>query len=235
MAMTESTQTTKKPITVRLLMWDISSSLADRVFALSNLILVVGAALVLIGTIGAVVLSGVREQFSNERISANEKSTVEAIAETEIAKKGAAEANARAAEANLELARMKAPRILTAEQQQRLITKINSWAGQSASFNVVGEQEAVTLMQLIRGNLASAGWTLAPSQMGDIEIDGAGVAYGTGVEIQVAPSVARGTKAAGAANALAQALLVEGIAAAATVNPQLKNTDAINVLVGKKP
>lgn len=94
-------------------MWEITSSLADRLFAFSNVILVAGAAAVFIGTMGSILMSGVREQFSNERISANERATAAAVAESDIAKKGAAEANARAAEAQLkleELRRLAGPR-----------------------------------------------------------------------------------------------------------------------------
>jgi hypothetical protein len=102
MASTDSIKTIEKPRTVRLFMWDVSSSAADRLFAISNVVLIVGAAAVLIGTIGAIITSGIREQFSNERISANERAT--------------AEANARALSAELALAKFKAPRSLSANQ-----------------------------------------------------------------------------------------------------------------------
>lgn len=69
-------------------MWEITSPLADRLFTISNGVLILGAAMVFIGTIGAIVLSGVREQFSNARISENETQTVQAIAESDTAKKG---------------------------------------------------------------------------------------------------------------------------------------------------
>ena len=62
---------------VRLLMWEITSPLADRLFTISNAVLILGAAMVFIGTIGAIVLSGVREQFSNARISENETQTAQ--------------------------------------------------------------------------------------------------------------------------------------------------------------
>jgi len=86
--------------------------------------------LFLIGTIGAIVLSGVREQFANERISANETATAQATAESDVAKRDAASGNRargasgkRAAEANLELARLKAPRSLNSDQQERVVSK----------------------------------------------------------------------------------------------------------------
>lgn len=165
---------------------------------------------------------------SRAAIAAADARAAKAHAEAERAK-------AEAAKASLELAKFKAPRTLSAEQQGRLAAAIRPWAGQQVSFSVTGEPEALTLMQVLRRALSSAGWVPIASQTGDIEMDGAGVVAATGVEIQVAPVSAKGTKAAGGANALARWLAVEGIAAQATSNPQLKSADAINVLVGKKP
>jgi hypothetical protein len=81
-------------------MWTLSSSMADRLFAISNAVLIIGAAAVLIGTIGSVVIAGVRERFSDERIASNEAETKRAIADSDVAKKGAEEARANAATAN---------------------------------------------------------------------------------------------------------------------------------------
>src|ERR1700730_4582251 len=105
--MTDDAPTRTHAATVRLLMWEIPSPLADRLFAVSNAVLIIGAAMVLIGTIGAIVLSGIREQFSNARLSDNETKTAQGIAESDTAKKGAAEANARALEAQLALEKFK--------------------------------------------------------------------------------------------------------------------------------
>jgi hypothetical protein len=146
-----------------------------------------------------------------------------------------AEANARALEAQVALEKFKAPRILTAEQQQNVVAAVKPWAGLSVSFSVTSEPESIALMQVVRRTLGSAGWVPIASQMGDLEIDGAGVATASGIEVQVHPLSARGTKLAGAAQALAQALMAADIAAIATANPQLKNESAVNVMVGKKP
>lgn len=89
-------------------MWDISSSWADFLFDLSNAVLVIGAAAVLIGTIGSIKMAGIREQFSNERIAANEASAARAIADSDIAKAQASDAIARQKEAELQLERLRA-------------------------------------------------------------------------------------------------------------------------------
>jgi hypothetical protein len=114
------------PKTVRLFMWEISLPLADRLFTLSNAVLIIGAAMVLIGTIGAIVLSGVREQFSNARISDNETKTALAVAESDTAKQGAAEANARALEAQLALTKYRSGRSLLPEQHKILFEALKA-------------------------------------------------------------------------------------------------------------
>lgn len=111
---------------MRLLMWEISSSLADRLFAISNLVLILGAAMVLAGTIGAIMLSSVREQFSDARLADNETKTAQATAESDIAKKDSAEANARALEAQLALEKYRAGRSLIPEQRATLLQALKA-------------------------------------------------------------------------------------------------------------
>jgi hypothetical protein len=100
--------------TVNWFMWRISSVTADLLFSLFNWLLVFSALAVFVGTIGAVTLSGVRELFTNGRISANERATIEAKAELANATLGIAKAqvdtaasNAVAAKAELETERLK--------------------------------------------------------------------------------------------------------------------------------
>jgi hypothetical protein len=148
------------PKTLKLFMWEITSPLADRLFTLSNAVLIIGAAMVLIGTIGAIVLSGVREQFSNARISDNETKTALAIAESDTAKKGAADANARALEAQLTLAKSRAPRTLTIEQQTTISEKVRAFAGIRFDATVIRDDpETVHLLDAITPVLEAAGWT----------------------------------------------------------------------------
>jgi hypothetical protein len=140
-------------------MWEISSPLADRLFAVSNAALIIGAAMVLIGTIGAIVLSGIREQFSNARLSDNETKTAQAIAESDTAKKGAAEANARALEAQLALEKFKAPRVLTDEEVQAIAKKLKPFSGQEFQIITYWEmQEPLAFANQIYAALDLAGW-----------------------------------------------------------------------------
>jgi multidrug efflux pump subunit AcrA (membrane-fusion protein) len=83
---------------------EISQSFADTVFKYSNLLLIVGTAIVLIATIGAIISSRIRERFSDERISKNEALTEKAKAQTALANESAAKANKGAAQSNLRTA-----------------------------------------------------------------------------------------------------------------------------------
>lgn len=98
-------------------MWNVTSSMADFLFCVSNGILILGAALVLCGTIGSIIIGGVREQFSNERISENEK-------ETSRANESAAKANERATKAELELEQYRVGRSLLEKQRAVLLERL---------------------------------------------------------------------------------------------------------------
>ncbi|WP_283742849.1 hypothetical protein [Sideroxydans sp. CL21] len=67
-------------------MYSITSQAADFIYTWSNVLLVLGATLALIGTAGVFWSGGVREKFADERISANEAETAKAKAETAQAK-----------------------------------------------------------------------------------------------------------------------------------------------------
>lgn len=63
-------------------MFSITAQVADTIYTWSNLLLVLGATLALIGTAGVFWSGGVREKFADERIAANEAETSKAKAET---------------------------------------------------------------------------------------------------------------------------------------------------------
>jgi hypothetical protein len=252
MANTESAQTAKNPTTIRLFMCDISSSLADRLFALSNVVLITGASAVLIGTIGAIVMSGVREQFANERMSANETATAQAIAESDVAKRDAAAATERAAlaeqraaEANLELARLKTPRSLSPDQQRRVASKLRPFAPTRFDVSViVGDPEAIALLVQIAATLETAGWVWIEwnhptgpfmtvySLAGKPNVGQEGAS--TSVRVEVHADHLPEFRAA--ASQLIAALTAEGIVVIdATAGDDVPNHDAVHIRIGKKP
>jgi hypothetical protein len=207
--------------------------IANAIYNAAYVALIIGALITVSGTVALFWSEGIRSRFADERISKNEAEVAQAQAEAAKAKAEAAEAGARAAEANLELEKLRAPRTLGTEQQKRLIAKLDPFLGQKFSFLVVADTEPINLMYMIETSLKAAGWERTPSQIGDIEIAGAGITYGTAVEIQMPPIGDSGIWER--AKLLAAALTSEGIVASAKLNPALKEVQVINVMVGKKP
>jgi hypothetical protein len=212
-------------------MWEISSPLADRLFTVSNVVLIIGATMVLIGTIGAIVLSGVREQFANARISENETKTAQAIAESDSAKTGAAEANARALEAQLALEKFKAPRALTDEQVQHIADELKLFAGQEFQIVTYWEmKEPLAFANRIYTPLDLAGWKYIKPERATFMLGGT-----EGVQVWRHPNADEGVQKA--ADALVAALTDADVAA---VILKLQNTanpidNKINLNVGTKP
>jgi hypothetical protein len=111
---------------------------------------------------------------------------------------------------------------------------LSPFAGQTFSFTVLGDTEPTDLMSMIETVLMSSGWVRVPSQIGDVETSGAGmIAGGVGVETQM--PLRGDPKAWECAKILASALTAEGIVSSAKLSPALKNPQAINIMIGKKP
>ena len=175
---------------------------------------------------------GVARDQANERI-ANLSTLSEAL------RKDTAEANARAAEAQLELAKFKEPRQLTSEQQARISGKLIGFAGQQYLLSVATDQDALRLVRILENVLTASKWVILPHPSGvklaDIDAGISGASE-EGVRIQVAPSRASDNDLLHKASVLADALNAEGIITAVARNAELEPTpDAIQIRVGAKP
>lgn len=225
-----------------LFMWPFSEMSLSAATALGNfanigliLSLVTGA----ISTVLIYTTSDVKERHwgvardqANERI-ANLSTLSEAL------RKDTAEANARAAEAQLELAKFKEPRQLTSEQQARISGKLIGFAGQQYLLSVATDQDALRLVRILEKVLTASKWVILPHPSGvklaDIDA-GISAASEEGVRIQVAPSRASDNDLLHKASVLADALNAEGIITAVARNAELEPTpDAIQIRVGAKP
>lgn len=154
-------------------MFDVSAEGANFWFDISNLVLLVGAVLVAVGTYGAIKFSGIKEKFADERISANETETKRAVAESDkanaalgIAQADIAKANVRIAEANARTAEAEAK---LAETRQKIdIRRLNEAAFAARLKGVApqpvlvshgrGDPEALILSMPIVGALERLGW-----------------------------------------------------------------------------
>lgn len=146
-------------------------------------------------------------------------------------------ATAEAAKANLELARLKEPRRLSTEQQNRVAARLRQFAGQKFDFNVYPESEPMALATMFDSMLKAAGWQRIPSRNGDIVVtvggETAGTAYLQGIEIFIGPDDDSSVRAL---TELASAVSANGIPVTPHKLDQLKGKpNAIMVAVGNKP
>ena len=102
-----------------------------------------------------------------------------------VSQEQAVKAEKESAQARLDLEKFKAPRTLTPKQRENLIAAIQRFSGQKFSLQVTDNPESLKFMQLLREALLSAGWVRSPSQVGDTELDGAGVTIDSGIKVGV--------------------------------------------------
>jgi hypothetical protein len=150
-----------------------------------------------------------------------------------------AEARERANEAELELAKIKTPRMLTTEAQRRVAAKLQRFAGQEFAGQVApGSDDARPLWETLAKALTAAGWVRVPPiglAVGDPPA-GVPLVPNSGVTAFVAAS--RANEFAPIAQLLAAALMAEGIIAgvSASAGPQMEQRPAVIVVeVGRKP
>ena len=163
---------------------------------------------------------------------------VELESQVAVAEARAAEANAVASRAQLELAKLKEPRTIAPEDQEKTIAALKEFAGQNFAFSVFGDPESLALLRTLDAMLKSAGWLRVRSQIGMIGIDAAGntagMSHNSGVSAFVGPD---NRDAVPALVALSKALTGSGISCEPNRTEQLrdKTPKAILINVGKKP
>jgi len=214
MEIAPSTHTDRKPNTQRLLMWYISPSMADALFSWANLVLIVGAAAVLIGTIGSIQMASVKEHFADLRISENERAT--------------AQANAEASTAQLELTKLKAPRSLTDAQVAEIREKLKAFGRQPFGMITYWNLDEPTKYTQRIGNdaLVAAGWQFIKAERFEALI---GVV--TGIEVQIADDAPDEYKSA--AKALTEALA--GVDPSTKLRSEPGYKTLIKIQIGMKP
>jgi hypothetical protein len=202
-----------------------------------------GYALVALGVIGviAVLLFADRKRPLRKRLAL--LSVAVLLAGLAFARFGEsallAEARERANEAELELAKIKTPRILTTEAQRRVAAKLQRFAGQEFAGQVApGSDDARPLWETLDKALTAAGWVRVPPIGLAVGDPPAGVPLlpNSGVTVFVAAS--RANEFAPIAQLLAAALMSEGIIAgvSASAGPQMEQRPAVMVVeIGRKP
>lgn len=164
-------------------LFDITQNNADILYGWFNISLIIGSVLALVGTIGAILMSGVRDRFADERFSKNEVEIAMADEKAATAQANAAKANERAEsirKINLELQKRLeaerierlrleasiAPRQLSEQQRTTLVRLLIASQPLQIHFTEIGDQEAGHYGRLILAALEDAGVKIAATHIG---------------------------------------------------------------------
>jgi hypothetical protein len=203
---------------------------------LSFWLVTAGAISASLGGVSAIMFRRYNHQLvalTEQRNTQEKQASDRAIADAGVRAK---EAEARAAEATLELAKFKAPRALTSEQQNEISAALKFFAGTPFDFSVQTDHESVALMAQIGAALENAGWkrqaSVATIVYTPIGKPPAAVVVYQGLQIGIAESRRNDFTPPTLAleNALMRAGLEVTAAAASNVGPE-----AIHIMVGSKP
>jgi hypothetical protein len=184
---------------------------------------------------GVLVGIGIAGEVIGDRLAAPREALVEKARETQLVQlqKDTADAQAIAAEANLALAKLRTPRTLTPEQQERIVSAMRPYFGQPFALSAAPDPEARELVKAIGASLLAAKWQ--PGMPREAILSGAvALATGRGVEIEWHSGCSQQTSDIG--TLLADVLKEQGIAA--TANPTDRTHLLVNVIgirVGTKP
>ena len=161
-------QSIKTPTTVKVLMWNVSPSWADFLFSVSNVVLIIGAFAIFIGTIGSITMGAAKEHFADVRISDNERDTAQALARAGAADAKAAGLEKEAADARLETERLKQVVAWRTIMPPDALKLENALVGKPGVVNLRfmdGDPEALFLAIQFSKILSKAHWQVAPGAL----------------------------------------------------------------------
>jgi hypothetical protein len=219
-------------------MWP-SLSTANQIADWANIFFIGSLVVGVISTILIVWMANVKEGYWERARQDSEERIASLIKQGDELRKDTAEANARAAEAKLELAKFKAPRVLTSAQQSIVAGKIAAFRGTKfdAGIGPKGDPEPLYLLRSIVDSLKSVGWIQVP-WTGDGEtyteapLLPVGLTMVTNVIVDVHPEYRAAFGPA--VKALADALNAEGIDALADSRPTTIHTEVVHIRIGRK-
>ncbi len=147
-----------------------------------------------------------------------------------------ADAENRAAQANLKIAELTTPRTLDFAAKSAITAAIGAYIGTPFTLAVQQDPEAMSLLNDVRDVVTAAGWKQLPfpspvvlTQPGQL---GIGLIIGTGIQILV--PTARQNEWSHAATTLRDAFNSHSVQAQASLDATISN-DAIRIQVGRKP
>ncbi len=207
----------------------------------------IGPALIVGGLVAAAALHIAAERTASRTLSElriRETSQARAITaltgQVRELEQGTSTAGRRLVAAEAEIARLRATRSLTPEQQSAIAEKLKPFAGTPYDFTVHPEAEPEALMEDIASALGKAGWVRRPRD-GSVPLRtlSGRPAVGTittfsGVQVEIAET--RTGDFGNAALTLRDMLGVAGLPTTALRFPDGNDTaDAVHIFIGKKP
>lgn len=203
-------------------MWP-SFAIASRLYDVANFAFIASLVIGVAATVLLVWMGNVKEGYLRRDVAL-------AIAR-------AADANERAAKAALQLAKLKAPRKLTTEQQTQIGAAVKKFAGQKFSGMVVqSSPDAHPLWSIIAKVLTDSGWILEKPRSLAAGSPPAGIPLSPGEGVTLFVPANDVPDLAGATNALDEALRDAGLKVVEAIDsgPQSK-PKTIAIEIGTKP
>ena len=156
-------------------MWP-SEETASRLYSLANGGLIVGLVIGLISTVLIAWMGNIKEDYLKRALADSKEHTAEA--------NGAAQAQQRAAEAQLALEKFKAPRVLDSREQQLVISRLRKFVGQEYWIQTLwAADEPQYFANQLKRTLEAAGWSSNSNRKVDVLTGGV-----SGVQVWVNPN-----------------------------------------------
>jgi hypothetical protein len=157
----------KRPLTVRFVsIFDISERAANAIYSVGSGLVVISALIGVLGAIGVFWGGGVRDRFARMRLSDNTTATAKANAEASRANERAASLEKDAANARLELERLKEkqrPRTINESTRKDLVARLSAGAkGPVIVQSDWTDTEAKSFAEQIKSTLKEAGFDIVP-------------------------------------------------------------------------
>jgi hypothetical protein len=209
-------------------MWP-SLPTANHIADIANWFFIGSLVVGVVSTVLIVWMAGVKEGYwEQDRRESGERLAALATQGDQL-RKDTADANARAAEAQLALERYKAPRELTGDQQAKIVAVLRKFAGQEYGVTTFWDlKEPLAFAELLNRLLQIAGWKFVSDGKRGYILGGL-----TGVQVWMHPDADAPVKEA--VNGLIEALKAEQVETSLKLqNPQNPKSNFIALNVGTK-
>jgi hypothetical protein len=216
----------------------VSREWAETLSTVANISLIASLAIGVISTVIISWMGHIKEEYLKRDLAEADEKIALANAAGEQAKKEAAEANQRAVQAALDLAKFRAPRMIGTEQGIAIVGKLKDFEGQTYTGVLASSGfDIASLWARIDQLLQQARWVRGAPAGLSVGHPPAGVAVQADNGVTVAFKREAVDTAGIAAEALVKALLEAGITAQLGYigDPKEKRHNVVTIRVGAKP